>query len=99
MGQSQSITDRDNAPNRLDTGRVAIIALFITALITSQLTASKILAFEIPFSLPVTGSTLILPGAALGIAVMFFASDCYAELYGRKEAHKLVNVGFFMNFV
>ncbi|MFB6218456.1 MAG: queuosine precursor transporter, partial [Halobacteriaceae archaeon] len=29
----------------------------------------------------------------------FFASDCYAELYGRRAAQVLVNVGFLMNFV
>lgn len=29
----------------LPTGRVAIVALFVTALVTAQLTASKVLAF------------------------------------------------------
>lgn len=83
----------------LPTGRVAILALFVTALVTAQLTASKILAFEIPFSLPITGNLLVLPGAALAYALTFFASDCYAELYGKKPAQQLVNVGFVMNFV
>ena len=80
-------------------GRLAIASLFITALVTAQLTASKILAFTIPVSLPITGNLLVLPGASLGIAVMFFATDCYSELYGRREATVLVNVGFVMNFV
>lgn len=83
----------------IDPARMALIAVFVTALVTSQVTASKLLAFDLPVALPFAGGTLVLPGAALGIAVMFFASDCYAELYGRRPAQRLVNVTFFMNFV
>jgi len=83
----------------LATGRVALIALFVTALVTAQLTASKVLAFHIPVSLPVTGSTLVMPGAALAYALTYFATDCYSELYGRRPAQVVVNVGFAMNFV
>jgi len=98
MSSSQSstgVTDSDPLP----VGRVAIIGLFITALVTAQLTASKVLAFSLPVSLPVTGSTLVMPGAALAYALTFFASDCYAELYGKRAAQLLVNVGFGLNFV
>jgi uncharacterized integral membrane protein (TIGR00697 family) len=80
-------------------GRLSLTALFVTALVTAQLTASKVLAFDLPFSLPVTGDLLVLPGAALAYALTFFATDCYSELYGRREATALVNVGFVMNFV
>ena len=79
--------------------QVALIALFVTALVTAQLTATKILGFSIPFSLPVVDDTLILPGASLAYALTFLASDCYAELYGRRAAHVLVNIGFVMNVV
>ncbi|MCU4973592.1 queuosine precursor transporter [Halobacteria archaeon AArc-m2/3/4] len=79
--------------------QVALIGLFVTALVTAQLTASKILAFELPVAIPVTGTDLILPGAALAYALTFFASDCYSELYGRKAAQVVVNVAFAMNFV
>ncbi|MFB6224552.1 MAG: queuosine precursor transporter [Haloarcula sp.] len=79
--------------------RVSLVALFVTALVTSQVTASKLLAFSLPFSLPLAGGTLVLPGAALAYALTFFASDCYAELYGRRAATVVVNVGFVMNFV
>ncbi len=65
---------------------VALIGLFVAALVTAQVTAAKVLAFEIPFSLPVTGAELILPGAALAYALTYFASDCYTELYGRRAA-------------
>jgi len=80
-------------------GQVALIALFVTALATAQLTASKLIGFGLPLSLPLAGSDLVLPGAALAYALTFFASDCYAELYGRRAATVVVNVGFAMNFV
>ncbi len=86
-------------PSRLGVAQVALIALFVTALVTSQVTASKLLAFELPFALPLAGQTLILPGAAVAYAVTFFASDCYSELYGRRAAQVMVNVAFAMNFV
>ena len=88
---------RDTTP--LPVGRIALIALFVTALVTAQLTASKLLGFAIPFELPFTGAMLAMPGAALAYALTFLASDCYSELYGPEEAHKMVNVGFVMNFV
>jgi len=79
--------------------QVGLIGLFVTALVTAQVTASKVLAFELPMSLPVTGSQLALPGAALAYALTFLASDCYTELYGRRAAQIVVNVGFVLNFV
>jgi uncharacterized integral membrane protein (TIGR00697 family) len=75
------------------------VALFVTALTTAQLTASKLLQFGLPADLPVTGASVVLPGAALAYALTFFASDCYSELYGRRAAQVMVNVGFAMNFV
>ncbi|MFB6160702.1 MAG: queuosine precursor transporter [Haloferacaceae archaeon] len=82
-----------------DVGRVAIAALFVTALVTAQLTATKLLAVPLPRSAPVVGTSLLVPGAALAYALTFFASDCYAELYGKGAARVVVNVGFAMNFV
>ncbi|WP_436925205.1 queuosine precursor transporter [Halosimplex amylolyticum] len=79
--------------------QVGLIGLFVTAIVTAQVTASKLLQFGLPFELPVVGGALVLPGAALAYALTFFASDCYAELYGRKAATVVVNVGFVMNFV
>ncbi|ELZ29188.1 hypothetical protein C475_03189 [Halosimplex carlsbadense 2-9-1] len=79
--------------------QVGLIGLFVTAIVTAQLTASKLLMFQLPFQLPLAGGALVLPGAALAYAVTFFASDCYSELYGRKAATVVVNVGFLMNVV
>ncbi|QKY21159.1 queuosine precursor transporter [Halolamina sp. CBA1230] len=87
----------DRRPLPVD--RLLLVALFVTALVVAQLTAAKLLSFQLPFSIPVAGSALTLPGAALAYAVTYFASDCYAELYGKRAARELVNVAFLMNFV
>jgi uncharacterized integral membrane protein (TIGR00697 family) len=79
--------------------QVSLVALFVTALVTAQVTASKVLSFGLPVSLPLAGEALILPGAAVAYAVTFLATDCYTELYGRRAAQVVVNVGFVMNFV
>ena len=79
--------------------RLGLVALFVTALVTSQVTAAKLVGVELPFALPLAGETLLVPAAAFAYAVTFFASDCYAELYGRQAATQLVNVAFLMNFV
>ncbi|OIB57738.1 queuosine precursor transporter [Natrialba sp. SSL1] len=79
--------------------QVSLIGLFVAALVTAQVTAAKVLEFSLPFALPVTGAELVLPGAALAYALTFLASDCYAELYGRRAAQVVVNVGFALNFV
>jgi hypothetical protein len=89
----------EDPTGRVAVAQVALVGLFVTALVTSQLTASKLLAFPMPVDLPVVGGSIILPGAALAYAVTFFASDCYAELYGRRAAQVMVNVAFVMNFV
>ena len=80
-------------------GQVVLLGLFVTALVTAQLTAAKLLALPLPIELPVVGASVMLPGAALAYALTFFASDCYSELYGRRPAQIMVNVGFALNFV
>jgi len=80
-------------------GATVLAALFVTALVTAQVTAAKVLQFPSPVALPFTGNQLLLPGAALAYALTFLASDCYAELYGKRAAQVVVNVAFLMNFV
>lgn len=76
-----------------------LVALFVTALVTSQVIASKVVEIGLPFGLPITGETIIMPAAVFAYSITFFASDCYAELYGKRAAQALVNVAFVMNFV
>jgi uncharacterized integral membrane protein (TIGR00697 family) len=63
------------------------------------LIAVKLLAVPFPGSLPIVGGSVLVPAGVLAYALTFFASDCYAELYGRRPAQIMVNVGFGMNFV
>jgi len=83
----------------LSVGRVGLVALFVTALVTGQLLAVKVLALPLPVAAPVVGEAILVPAGVLAYALTFFASDCYAELYGRREAQLVVNVAFLMNFV
>ncbi|TQQ79922.1 VUT family protein [Halonotius terrestris] len=94
---SQLAPGRGN--DRQAVGQVALLGLFVAALVTAQLTAAKVLALPLPTELPVVGASIMLPGAALAYALTFFASDCYSELYGRRAAQIMVNVGFALNFV
>ncbi|MFB6069198.1 MAG: VUT family protein, partial [Halobacterium sp.] len=57
-------------------GQVALVGLFVTALVTAQLTAAKLISVPLPTTLPTVGDSIILPGAALAYALTFFASDC-----------------------
>ena len=82
-----------------ETLRTGLVALFVTALVTAQLAAAKVLAVPLPADLPLVGATVFVPGGVLAYALTFFATDCYAEVYGRRQTQVLVNVGFAMNFV
>ena len=95
-------TDGPFAVDPLDRSAVAavsLITLFVVALATAQLTAAKVIALPLPFALPVVGPEITLPGAALAYALTFLASDCYAELYGRRATQVVVNVAFLANFL
>ncbi len=80
--------------SEVPTAPIALVALFVTALVTAQLVSTKLLAL----SLPILGAAA-MPGGTLAYAGTYFASDCIAELYGESFARRVVNVGFFMNFV
>ena len=74
---------------------IALVGLFVTALVTAQLVSSKLLALTVP----VVGVVLTAPGGTLAYAATYFASDCISELYGPTFARRVVNVAFAMNFV
>jgi len=82
-----------------DAPKLGLAALFITSLVTAQLIAVKLLVVPLPDALPVVDTTVLVPAGVLAYAVTFLASDCYAELYGRRSATVMVNIGFGMNFV
>jgi len=75
-------------------GKLALIGLFVTSLVTAQIISSKLLLV----SLPLIGA-VAMPGGTLAYAFTFLSTDCLNELYGEDTAKKTVNVAFFMNFV
>lgn len=83
----------------MDAPKIGFAALFITALVTAQLIAVKLLVVPYPNWFPLIGGSVLVPAGVLAYALTFFASDCYAELYGRRPAQIMVNVGFGMNFI
>jgi uncharacterized integral membrane protein (TIGR00697 family) len=96
---SKPVKTMSEPTSRVAVAQIGLVALFITSLITAQLTAAKVLGLALPFTLPLVGPEIILPGAAVAYAVTYLASDCYTELYGRRAAQVMVNIAFFMNFV
>ncbi len=61
-----------------------ITGLFVASLVISNVVAGKILDL----------AGFIVPGAFLLYAITFLMTDLMNEIYGRKEATKLVQVGF-----
>jgi hypothetical protein len=84
---------------RIEAPKIGFAALFVTALVTAQLIAVKLLVVPYPGWVPLIGTSVLVPAGVIAYALTFFASDCYAELYGRRPAQIMVNVGFGMNFV
>lgn len=71
--------------------KTLLTGLFVTALVTAQLTSSKLLA------IPIFG--VVVPGGTFAYAATFFATDTMGEVYGKDEAREMVKTGFIMNFV
>ena len=85
--------------SRTGTVRIGLIALFVTSLVTAQILATKVLGFALPVSLPLVGPAVTVPAGVLAYALTFFATDCLSELYGKRTAQVVVNVGFGMILV
>ena len=79
--------------------QISLIALFITGLLTAQITAVKIIELSFNFTVPFIGSSILFPAGVLAYAITFFASDCYTEFYGKDSAKKVVNIALFMNIL
>lgn len=67
--------------------KTVIISLFITSLVLANVVTGKILDIY----------GLIIPGAVLLYAITFLMTDLMNELYGKKEAQRLVVVGFIVS--
>lgn len=67
-------------------GMVFAVSLVIANVVTGK---------TIQTGIPLFGSTIVLPGAALCYAITFLMTDVVGEIWGRKEAQNIVNFGFF----
>ncbi|MFP4632142.1 MAG: queuosine precursor transporter [Halobacteriales archaeon] len=97
--RSRQDTSHGAEPPASDWPKVALAAVFVTALVTAQVIAVKVIALPVPDALPYLAPEVLVPAGVLAYALTFVASDCYTEIYGRRNAVVMVNVGFLMNFV
>ena len=68
---------------------VVVVALFVTALITANITAVKLIE--------VFG--LVLPAAILVFPVSYICGDVLTEVYGYRVARRVIWLGFFCNLL
>ncbi len=66
----------------------ALIALYVTLVITSNLVASKIIGFDLGFTI------LFAPGATLLFAVTFLLTDIVNEKFGRAATQRMIFIAF-----
>lgn len=66
----------------------ALIALYVTLVITSNLVASKIIGFDLGFT------TLFAPGATLLFSVTFLLTDIVNEKFGRAATQRMIMIAF-----
>lgn len=69
---------------------MALSMVFAVSLVIANVVTGK----TIQTGIPLFGSTIVLPGAALCYAITFLMTDVIGEIWGRKEAQKVVKYGF-----
>jgi len=75
---------------RTTTNYLACGMVFAVALVISNVVTGKV----IQTGIPLFGSTIALPGAAVCYAITFLMTDVIGEIWGRKEAQTVVYWGF-----
>ena len=68
---------------------IAVVAIFITCLITSNIIAVKIINIF----------CLILPAAIIIFPISYILGDVLTEVYGYHQARKVIWLGFFCNLI
>lgn len=81
---------KKNDKNLLLCGMVFVVALVISNVVTAK---------TIQTGIPLFGSTIVLPGAALCYAITFLMTDVVGEVWGKSEAHTIVKWGFIGQIV
>jgi len=68
---------------------LAIVAVFVTCLVTANITAVKLIDLY----------GLILPAAIFIFPLSYITGDVLTEVYGYRQARKVIWLGFFCNFI
>jgi uncharacterized integral membrane protein (TIGR00697 family) len=68
---------------------VMVVAIFVTCLITANITAVKLIDLF----------GFILPAGVLIFPLSYIAGDVLTEVYGYRQARKVIWLGFFCNFI
>lgn len=84
MSKKENLTDK-----RYSSGFVIIVAIFISCLITANVTAVKLLDLF----------GFILPAAILIFPLSYIIGDVLTEVYGYRQARRVIWLGFFCNFI
>ena len=79
----------DSAEERYSSRFVIIVAIFVTCLITANITAVKL----------VNLFGLILPAAILIFPISYIIGDILTEVYGYRQARRVIWLGFLCNVI
>ncbi|MCJ7594184.1 MAG: queuosine precursor transporter [Desulfobacterales bacterium] len=84
-----SRSDESRGEARHSNWFVAIVAVFVTCLVTANITAVKLIDLY----------GLILPAAIFIFPLSYITGDVLTEVYGYRQARKVIWLGFFCNFI
>lgn len=73
-----------------------VVAAFCGLLLISNIGATKAIAFDLPFTLPVIGPRLITDGGAFLFPLTYVLGDVLAEIYGFRRAQRAIWTGFIL---
>ena len=71
----------------------ALIALYVSFIVFSNIAATKVAQFNLGFA------TFFAPAAILIFSVTFLITDIVNEKFGRKETQKMIFIAFFCNLL
>ena len=78
-----------NGKNYYSTWFVFIVAIFITCLITANIVAVKLVEI----------SGFVLPAGTIIFPISYIFGDVLTEVYGYRQARRVIWLGFFCNFI
>ncbi|MBL7178382.1 MAG: queuosine precursor transporter [Desulfobacteraceae bacterium] len=79
----------DNADRRYSHWFIVLVVLFITCLITANIIAVKLISIF----------GLVLPAAIIIFPISYILGDVLTEVYGYRQARRVIWLGFFCNLI